>query len=726
MDRSVKAVAVAGPSPKAVVDEKVAAAYVNLSVKTLQARRAAHKSPAFLKIGRSIRYKMTTSTPSSPHIALIPKPGRKGGGMSNASHVDFSRVNAAAQAQAEAVCRELLPGGRVVGNEYVAGDINGGPGDSFRVNLTTGRHADFAGDVRGGDFVSLLANKRGTSQVDAARELARRVGVGTDGSSPRPKPEKAEDLIQVAPAPADAPEPPTSHSRHGRPSTTWTYRDGEGRVLFHVYRFDPDGGKKEVLPVTLWRNKAGRVMWRFKGYTGARPLYGLDLLAKASPTFPVLLGEGEKTADAASRLLRGAVSMTWPGGGKAVSKVDFGPLAGRRVMIWPDADKPGFEAALDVAARVMQAGVAEVYIIAPPKDVAEGWDLADAEAEGWTGEKVIVHIQANKLTVAAFTSLARERHNIECAIEPPGDEATDAIAGKPGLVVLDLRDFLSLDIKPREFIISPVIPCQGLVMVYAARGIGKTHFALHLSYAVASGQMVFRWKAATPRRVLYIDGEMPASAMQERIAGIVASYHQEPTPGFMRIITPDTQPDFMPNLATPEGQAAIAPYLEGVDLLVVDNLATLCRAGRENESEGWLPVQEWILSLRRRGMSALLVHHANKGGGQRGTSSREDVLDTVISLRRPQDYRPEEGARFEVHLEKARGIIGDDAKPFEARLIQNGDALVWACRDIEDMELEMVARLHTDGLPIRDIAEETGLSKSKVGRLVKRLKQGAA
>lgn len=299
--------------------------------------------------------------------------------------------------------------------------------------------------------------------------------------------------------------------------------------------------------------------------------------------------------------------------------------------------------------------------------------------------------------------------------------ATDTKADKSGLVVLDIRDFLALDIKPRELILAPVIPCQGLVMVYAARGIGKTHFALHVSYAVASGQMVFRWKAAMPRRVLYIDGEMPASAMQERIAGIVASYHQEPTPGFMRIITPDTQPDFMPNLATPEGQAAIAPYLEGVDMIVVDNLATLCRAGRENESEGWLPVQEWILSLRRRGMSALLVHHANKGGGQRGTSSREDVLDTVISLRRPQDYRPEEGARFEVHLEKARGIIGDDAKPFEAKLVQNGDALVWACRDIEDVQLETVRQLHAEKLSIREIAEETGIPKSTVQRMVKKL-----
>ena len=308
------------------------------------------------------------------------------------------------------------------------------------------------------------------------------------------------------------------------------------------------------------------------------------------------------------------------------------------------------------------------------------------------------------------------------AAEAPG--ATDAKASKSGLVVHDIRDFLALDIKPRELILAPVIPRQGLVMVYAMRGVGKTHFALHLAYAVASGQMVFRWKADMPRRVLYLDGEMPASAMQERMAGIVASYPQEPTPGFMRIITPDMQPDFMPNLATPEGQAALAPHLEGVDLLIVDNLATLCRAGRENESEGWLPVQEWILSLRRRGMSALLVHHANKGGGQRGTSSREDVLDTVISLRRPQDYRPEEGARFEVHLEKARGIIGDDAKPFEAHLVQDRSALVWVCRDIEDVELETVKRLLAEDMKVPDIVEETGFSRAKVYRLKKKIEGG--
>ena len=155
--------------------------------------------------------------------------------------------------------------------------------------------------------------------------------------------------------------------------------------------------------------------------------------------------------------------------------------------------------------------------------------------------------------------------------------------------------------------------------------------------------------------------------------------------------------------------------------MIVDNLATLARAGRENETESWHPVQDWILSLRRRGIAVLLIHHSNKSGGQRGTSSREDVLDTVISLRRPPDYSMEQGARFEVHLEKARGLFGDEVKPFESALQTNEQGAVeWVTKDIEDAELEMVLRLHSEGTTIRDISGEMGLSKSKVHRLLKR------
>ncbi len=93
--------------------------------------------------------------------------------------IDFDHVRTLAQHNALAICRRVLPGGRVVGGEYEVRNPkrpDRSPG-SFRVNLRTGRWADFATDDRGGDAVSLLAYLRGLSQAEAARQLARELGV---------------------------------------------------------------------------------------------------------------------------------------------------------------------------------------------------------------------------------------------------------------------------------------------------------------------------------------------------------------------------------------------------------------------------------------------------------------------------------------------------------------------------------------------------------------------
>ncbi|MBW7849990.1 MAG: AAA family ATPase [Rhodospirillales bacterium] len=304
-------------------------------------------------------------------------------------------------------------------------------------------------------------------------------------------------------------------------------------------------------------------------------------------------------------------------------------------------------------------------------------------------------------------------------------EAAEVFQPKRRLKTLSLDSFLRLDIPPRELVLAPIIPTQGLAMLYAARGVGKTHVGLGIAYAVATGGEFLRWKAPLPRRVLIIDGEMPAATMQERLAAIVTATSLEPpAPDYLRIISPDLQDDPIPDLSTVEGQNAVDEHLDGIELVILDNLSTLCRSGRENESESWVGVQEWLLALRRRGLSVLIVHHAGKGGAQRGTSKREDILDTVLNLRRPDDYSATEGARFEVHIEKGRGITGDDAKPFEAKLMVVNGAAVWSTRDLEDVKLHRAADLFRDGTSVRDVADELGISKSAAGRLRDKCKAG--
>ncbi len=115
----------------------------------------------------------------SPRLARPVRPIRRG------PHIDFAEINRAALAHFLAILRRLLPDGRLIGREYVARNPrrNDHKPGSFKVNVVTGLWADFSSGDRGGDPVSLMAFLGDVSQSQAARLLARMLGVGC-GTAP--------------------------------------------------------------------------------------------------------------------------------------------------------------------------------------------------------------------------------------------------------------------------------------------------------------------------------------------------------------------------------------------------------------------------------------------------------------------------------------------------------------------------------------------------------------
>lgn len=203
---------------------------------------------------------------------------------------------------------------------------------------------------------------------------------------PPPKPKSVWEPIDQAPAPAT--DSDRCHPKHGPPTRFWEYRTPAGATICEICRWDLPGAKKQISQLSWCKNRAsGLVRWTWKGPERPKPLYKLDVLA-ARPNDPVLVVEGEKSADAAQRLLPDWVCISWMGGTAAVDDANWKPLSGRTVVIWPDNDPPGLQAARAISRKLPGSRVIAIPPNTPPK-----WDLADAESDGWTSDQVRAAIQ---------------------------------------------------------------------------------------------------------------------------------------------------------------------------------------------------------------------------------------------------------------------------------------------------------------------------------------------
>ncbi|MEI6827092.1 MAG: AAA family ATPase [Desulfuromonadales bacterium] len=139
-----------------------------------------------------------------------------------------------------------------------------------------------------------------------------------------------------------------------------------------------------------------------------------------------------------------------------------------------------------------------------------------------------------------------------------------------GLTIVTIEELLEITFPPREEILAPIIMSQSLTMIHAWRGIGKTHVAIGIAHAVATGSRFLKWNAPKPHGVLYLDGEMPGVVLQERLQAVVAASGKDPPPGLFRIATPDLQKNgVMPDLSTPEGQDTVDSMMTAETKLIM-------------------------------------------------------------------------------------------------------------------------------------------------------------
>lgn len=195
--------------------------------------------------------------------------------------------------------------------------------------------------------------------------------------------------IPIVPMPLDAPEAQFHHYTFGDPKGIYCYTNETGQLCFYVVRFkDNPDGNKNIRPL-MFCNLEGKQKWSWEGSLDAAQLYNLKNLVEHSDK-PVLIVEGEKTADAAAKTFVDRYCViTSLGGSPRPHKTNWAPLRGRDVTIWPDNDQSGQKYLHAVAKLAQSADANSVRIVQlPPNVFPERWDLADPFPEGITQEHI--------------------------------------------------------------------------------------------------------------------------------------------------------------------------------------------------------------------------------------------------------------------------------------------------------------------------------------------------
>lgn len=236
--------------------------------------------------------------------------------------------------------------------------------------------------------------------------------------------------VPLLPVPDDAPD--LLVDENGRTLPVWNpksgkfwamdftradaYRDSEGRLLGYVMRVEFDDRK--ITPTVTWCvGPNGVQQWCVQHFPVRRPLLGLDALAE-KPQAPVLIVEGEKCRAAGAGALPMYAVIGWPGGSKGIAYVDWEPLAGRDIVLWPDADEPGRQAMIGwtdasgavhrgVAQHAHRIGAKSIRIV-DTHSMPKGWDIADAfDKDGWTPQQLAAWAASRVQAVEVRTDARR-------------------------------------------------------------------------------------------------------------------------------------------------------------------------------------------------------------------------------------------------------------------------------------------------------------------------------
>lgn len=472
-------------------------------------------------------------------------------------------------------------------------------------------------------------------------------------------------------------------------SKTYDYQDATGGLLFQVVRFEPKDFRQRR------PDGNGGWIWNLKGIKPV--LYQLPEILKAEE---IIVVEGEKDVDNLASL--GLTATTSPMGAKKWKDEYSEALKGKNIVLIPDNDNQGREHMAMIAQSLNGNAKSLKWLDLPGLQSKQ--DVSD-------------YIKTFKSKDEAAERLAILIDNAE-TYEPAKKVTIDNI-------ILSANEFYKIKVPKQQELLFPWLKEDSINLISGWRGAGKTWFALSVLDAVSRGVCFGPWECKKSVPCLFLDGEMTIRDDRDRIENLkLFSDRKNPL-----LFYSDAYANSMglprANLVNEDWRQTMKNILltRKVKLWVVDNIASLAPGLDENAKQDWDIINQWLLELRFSGISTILLHHVSKDGRQRGTSAREDNLDTSIMLKAPYSYVPEDGARFILQFGKNRvdtknlHLLSD----IEFKLIlDENQNHVWTYGNAKAKTKNEILKLLDEGVSQTEIKETLEIDKAYISRIRKK------
>ena len=327
--------------------------------------------------------------------------------------------------------------------------------------------------------------------------------------------------------------------------------------------------------------------------------------------------------------------------------------------------------------------------------------------------------------------LAKAFDNLKPEVAETTEDGKKKSEPPQGLTTLTLNQFVERNYPPIEYYMYPIISNECLGMIFALPGKGKTLFALELAWRCSQGLDFMDWKfnhmIKKPPPVLYVEGEMSATQIQDRINNMIDRDRgiKDFDMGNFHIAVLKEQPnENYQKLQTPEGRLNVQMKADEITkktgrkpIIFLDNIRFLMGNFNEKEGQDWIDVVLWLATLRAKGYSTYVLHHAvNTGEKASGSGYQESNLDVSIKLSQPDEnssteHNPDHFTQIQFEFKKMRENVIGHMTPFI--MVVDRDKGIWSKFPVLNKNERKVKSMLDDGKTAKDIIKKAIDGKTK-------------